>query len=95
MKKAFGILTSLLLAGSLIGQSASAETGSAEQPQPSAKAPFDIKGFIGEMEPNNEFEDARETGIDYIAAGTLTDHDQDIYKLEITEEQRLDFLAVN
>ncbi len=38
--------------------------------------------------------DARETGIDYIAGGTLTDKDQDIYKLEITEEQRLDFLAV-
>ena len=94
MKKAFGILTSLLLIGSLIGQSASAETGSIEQPQPSAKAPFDIKGIIGEMEPNNEFKDARETGIDYIAAGTLTDHDQDIYKLEITEEeQRLDFLV--
>ncbi|MGE6203798.1 cell wall-binding repeat-containing protein [Guptibacillus hwajinpoensis] len=94
MKKAMGILTSLLLAGSLIGQPASAESNSAEQPQPSAKAPFDIKGFIGEMEPNNEFEDARETGIDYIAGGTLTDKDQDIYKLEITEEQRLDFLAV-
>lgn len=69
MKKAFGILTSLLLAGSLIGQPASAATDdSAEKPQLS-KAPFDIKGFISESEPNNEFKDARETGIDYIAAG--------------------------
>lgn len=92
LKKAFGILTTLLLAGSLIGQPASAETGSAKPPQP-AKAPFDLKGFIQENEPNNQFEDARETGIDYIAGGTLTDQDQDIYKLEITEEQRLDFQA--
>ncbi|TKD70722.1 cell wall-binding repeat-containing protein [Pseudalkalibacillus hwajinpoensis] len=93
MKKAMGIVTSVLLAGSLLGNTASAATETNAQENMNAEAPAELQGFIGEEEPNNAFNDANQTGIDYIAAGTLTDNDQDVYKLEVKEGHRFDFVA--
>lgn len=92
MKKVLGIFTSVLLAGSLLGNTASAATENSAHNM-SQKAPGQIRGFINEQESNNTFTDANQTGTDYIAAGTLTDNDKDYYKLEIKEGQRFDFLA--
>ena len=96
MKKAFGILSTVILAGSLIGgpaASASTDTKDAliQRAQNVSMNGFNDYGFIDEVEPNNSFAQANVIENYDTAIGTLTDKDKDYYKIVIKADHEVSF----
>ncbi len=91
MKKALGLLSTAILAGSLIGGPvASASTHDAlmkKAQKISMNDEYDEWEYISEVEPNNSFKEANVLISDDVATGKLTDQDEDFYKLEVEADE--------
>ncbi|WP_347548500.1 cell wall-binding repeat-containing protein [Pseudalkalibacillus hwajinpoensis] len=92
MKKAFGILSSALLAGSLLGgplASASTHDELVKKAQNISLNGYDDMGYFTEVEPNNSFAQANLLMTDDIATGKLTNNDKDFYKLKVEGDEEV------
>lgn len=98
MKKAFAMLSTVILAGSLIGApaaSASTQDALTKKAQNISMNGYDEFGFFNEEEPNNSFAQANKLQNGDFASGKLTNNDKDYYKLvvEAGKEVSLDIIA--
>ena len=93
MKKALGLLSTAILAGSLLGGPvASASTHDAlmkKAQKISMNDEYDDWEYTSEVEPNNDFIEANTLLNDEVATGKLTDQDQDFYKVEFEGDEPL------
>ena len=99
MKKAIGLLSTAILAGSILSApAASASTHEAlvQKAQSISMNGYDEYGFFNEDEPNNRFDQANKIQNDDLVIGKLTNNDKDYYKLVIDANQDVffDFFAV-
>ncbi|MBN8210258.1 cell wall-binding repeat-containing protein [Bacillus sp. NTK071] len=97
MKKPFAMLSTVILAGSLIGApaaSASTQDALTQRVQNMQQNDFYDYGFLDEKEPNNSFAEANLLDRDDTALGKLTDKDKDYYKVVIEADKEV-FLLVN
>ena len=92
MKKTVGLLSSVILAGSLVSApAASAATGDSfvQKAQSMATDGYDEFGFFNEVEPNDTFAQANDIQLEDFATGKLTNNDKDIYKIVIEGDQEI------
>ncbi|WP_394172462.1 cell wall-binding repeat-containing protein [Guptibacillus hwajinpoensis] len=98
MKKAFAMLSTVILAGSLIGApaaSASTQDALTKKVQNISMNGYDEFGFFNEVEPNNSFAQANKLQNGDFASGKLTNNDKDYYKLVVDADKEvfLDLIA--
>ncbi len=91
MKKVLGLVSTALLAGSLIGgpvASASSHDALMKKAQKmTMNDGYDDWEYISEVEPNNSFKEANSYINDDVMTGKLTDQDQDFYKFEVEADE--------
>ncbi|WP_205665313.1 cell wall-binding repeat-containing protein [Pseudalkalibacillus hwajinpoensis] len=92
MKKPFAMLSTVILAGTLMGApaaSANTQDAFAKKAQNISMNGYDEFGFYNEEEPNDSFAQANKLQNNDLASGKLTNNDKDYYKMVVEADKEV------